>query len=165
MKTKLILVLGACVLLGMTTIGQAQATGEAKPAAKKKTEAKGNDAHPSASDFECAWTGKRVVSLLTRDDVDAATHFARFYSSFNCPNPHIGKTLGCVVAPESMGDGEPIESRIERCWTDPKSKPFPPAGFQARAAKDAKDKAAKDRDKDSKSPEPANGAKATGERR
>lgn len=139
MKTKLILVLGACVLLGANTASLAETPVAGKAAAKKKIDAaKASEPLPTAGDFECAWTGKRVVSLLARDDVDAATNFARFYTSFQCPNPHIGKALGCAVSPDAMGDGETMEARVDRCWIDPRSKPFPPATAQAKTAKDAK---------------------------
>ncbi|KAF0117253.1 MAG: putative cyclic beta-1-3 beta-1-6-glucan synthesis regulatory protein ndvD-like protein [Rhodospirillaceae bacterium] len=78
----------------------------------------------SPFEAECAWTGKRVVSLLKREDVDTAQAFNRFYGSFGCPSVHIGKSFGCVVASES--EREAIDARIDRCWADPYTRFFPP---------------------------------------
>ena len=78
----------------------------------------------SPFEAECAWTGKRVVSLLKREDVDTAQAFSRFYGSFGCPSVHIGKSFGCVVASES--EREAIDERIDRCWADPYTRFFPP---------------------------------------
>jgi hypothetical protein len=73
---------------------------------------------------ECTWTGRRVVSLLTKDDVDAASQFTRFYSMFGCPAPHIGTALGCYVA----WDGQAThEEKLEICWNDPSGKRPAPA--------------------------------------
>ena len=42
---------------------------------------------------ECAWSGRRIVSLLMRDDVDTADKFRRFYDQFACPTEHVGLAL------------------------------------------------------------------------
>jgi hypothetical protein len=78
---------------------------------------------------ECIWTGRRVVSLLTKDDVDAASQFTRFYSMFGCPAPHIGTALGCYVA----WDGQAThEEKLEICWNDPSGKrPVPASTAEA----------------------------------
>ncbi|MBF0561413.1 MAG: hypothetical protein HQL37_05200 [Alphaproteobacteria bacterium] len=84
-------------------------------------------ASPTASaslafESECAWTGKRITSLLHRDDVDTALHFYSFYQDFGCPVQHLGKALGCVVAnPADQGE-EALADRVDRCWADPKSR-------------------------------------------
>lgn len=71
---------------------------------------------------ECAWTGKRVISLLARDDVAQAERFLSFYRDFGCREAHIGPTFRCVI----MGDGgaatdgpageESFTARVDRCW-------------------------------------------------
>ncbi|KAF0143215.1 MAG: hypothetical protein FD153_549 [Rhodospirillaceae bacterium] len=82
----------------------------------------------SPFEAECVWLGKRIVSLLKREDVDTAQTFDRFYTIFGCPMPHLGKAFGCVVASES--DREAIEGRIDRCWTDPYTRlPIPPSPY------------------------------------
>ncbi|MFO1154015.1 MAG: hypothetical protein U1E42_10205 [Rhodospirillales bacterium] len=63
---------------------------------------------------ECAWIGKRIVSLLVRDDAMAAGDFLPFYLRFHCPEERIGKTFGCVVR-----NGEATPERVELCWADP----------------------------------------------
>lgn len=72
---------------------------------------------------ECAFTGKRVVSLLSRDDVVAATEFQQFYQAFDCPGLHLAAAFGCAVdVPE--GVEEPVNDRVERCWDQPSSRPL-----------------------------------------
>lgn len=71
----------------------------------------------SPFEAECVWIGKRIVSLLKREDVDTAHIFDRFYTAFGCPMIHLGKAFGCVVTSES--EREAIDERIDRCWADP----------------------------------------------
>ena len=72
---------------------------------------------------ECAWIGKRIVSLLVRDDAMAAGDFLPFYLRFHCPEERVGKSFGCVVR-----NGEATPDRVEQCWADPSIViPKPPA--------------------------------------
>lgn len=128
-----------------------------KKAKRKRTRRKPDDA-PAAAPIsshepECAWTGKRVLSLLRRDDVDAAREFGRFYTAFGCPDAHLGKAFGCVAASEAAD--ETFDARIDRCWSDPYTR-----NFQARTdkAKDADAKGA-----DSRSAEPAKATEPKGD--
>ncbi len=67
---------------------------------------------------ECAWTGKRVVSLLARDDVDTAKRFLEFYTVFNCRQAHLGPVLRCVILESSNAPPEEAEAaRVDRCWS------------------------------------------------
>ena len=85
---------------------------------------------------ECAFTGKRVVSLLSRDDVVAATEFRQFYEAFDCPSLHLAAAFGCAVdVPEDVE--EPVNDRIERCWEQPSSRPLPVIAAPAKPAPDA----------------------------
>jgi hypothetical protein len=86
---------------------------------------------------ECAWTGKRVVSLLERDDVDPANQFTRFYSMFGCPAQHLGITLGCVVAWNGPNETK-REDRIDACWVDPGGKRREPATAAAKTGEEPK---------------------------
>lgn len=75
---------------------------------------------------ECAFTGKRIVALLSRDDVVAATEFRQFYDAFDCPSLHLAAAFGCAVdVPEGLD--EPAADRVERCWNSPSSRPLVPA--------------------------------------
>jgi hypothetical protein len=68
---------------------------------------------------ECAWVGKRIVSLLTRDDAMTAGDFLPFYLRFGCPDGHVGKTFGCVVRNGEAAPNDVLADRIEKCWADP----------------------------------------------
>ena len=46
---------------------------------------------------ECMWLGRRVVSLLWRDDLDTAFRHLDLYDRFGCPAGHIQTTFRCVV--------------------------------------------------------------------
>lgn len=81
------------------------------------------EAIPSPFEDECVWIGKRIISLLRREDIDTAQTFDRFYTAFNCPVTHLGKAFGCVVASES--DREAVDEQINRCWADPYVRPSP----------------------------------------
>jgi len=72
---------------------------------------------------ECAWTGKRVLTLLARDDVDQANKFLGFYRMFGCREAHLGPTFRCIVessAETATGDQDKaangLSARIDRCW-------------------------------------------------
>jgi hypothetical protein len=68
---------------------------------------------------ECAWTGKRIVSLLARDDVDQAKRFLEFYRLFACKETHIAPTFRCVIASEQENaPSEEFADRVDRCWDE-----------------------------------------------
>ena len=50
-----------------------------------------------AANPECMWLGRRVVSLLWRDDLDTAFRHLDLYDRFGCPAGHIQTTFRCVV--------------------------------------------------------------------
>lgn len=114
------LVIGAVLLLGTPLSahaqGEAQAGGADTPAVTPALPVP--KALPPDLAGECAWTGKRVVSLLSRDDVDTARRFLDFYQVFGCRQSHIGPTLRCVVtdSTETPPD-ESATARIDRCWS------------------------------------------------
>ena len=84
-----------------------------------------------AGDAECVWLGRRVVSLLWRDDLDTAFRHLDLYDRFGCPASHIQATFRCVVrqgpfeskAPEGKTpEGkapESLNSRVHACWINP----------------------------------------------
>ncbi len=89
----------------------------------------------TAATPECAWSGRRIVSLLVRDDVDTADKHRRFYEQFGCPAPHVGLALRCVIQSEipaaapaqgSVQQGQAqaraLAERVEQCWDKPSVK-------------------------------------------
>lgn len=89
------------------------AAGAATPAAKPEEKPL-----PANIAGECAYTGKRIVSLLARDDVDQARKFMDFYRLFSCDEKHIGPTFRCLVNDSTVNaSAEDINARIDRCWT------------------------------------------------
>src|ERR1700754_1784076 len=50
-----------------------------------------------AANPECVWLGRRVVSLLWRDDLDTAFRHLDVYDRFGCPGGHIQATFRCLV--------------------------------------------------------------------
>lgn len=81
---------------------------------------------PALAQAECAWVGKRVVSLLVRDDVDTASDFTRFYAMFRCPEAHIAATLACVVSdPGAAREGAALTEHVDLCWANPTTRLLP----------------------------------------
>ncbi len=95
-----------------------------------------------AGNAECVWLGRRVVSLLWRDDLDTAFRHLDLYDRFGCPPNHIQATFRCVVRmgpfESKAADGkqpegktqetrvaENLNSRVHTCWIKPD-----PAGAQ-----------------------------------
>jgi hypothetical protein len=46
-----------------------------------------------AGNPECVWLGRRVVTLLWRDDLDTAFRHLDLYDRFGCPSAHIQATF------------------------------------------------------------------------
>ncbi len=76
-----------------------------------------------AANPECLWLGRRVVSLLWRDDLDTAFRHLDLYDRFGCPAGHIQATFRCVVR---QGNIDPkatdtLNGRVHSCWINPSS--------------------------------------------
>jgi hypothetical protein len=74
-----------------------------------------------AANPECLWLGRRVVSLLWRDDLDTAFRHLDLYDRFGCPAGHIQATFRCLVR---QGNIDPkatdtLNSRVHGCWVNP----------------------------------------------
>jgi hypothetical protein len=106
-------------------------SGEAKPAEKVPAEAKEKKIDEfaeaervlggPAANPECLWLGRRVVSLLWRDDLDTAFRHLDLYDRFGCPAGHIQATFRCLV---KQGNIDPkatdtVNSRVHGCWINP----------------------------------------------
>lgn len=76
----------------------------------------GPAAHP-----ECVWIGRRVVSLLWRDDLDTAFRHLDVYDRFGCPGGHIQSTFRCLVRQGSIDPKaqESLHGRVHACWINP----------------------------------------------
>ncbi len=80
-----------------------------------------------AANPECVWLGRRVISLLWRDDLDTAFRHLDLYDRFGCPGGHIQATFRCLVR---QGDIDPkatetLNARIHTCWINPSAQPAP----------------------------------------
>jgi len=75
-----------------------------------------------AGNPECVWLGRRVVSLLWRDDLDTAFRHLDLYDRFGCPSGHIQVTFRCLVLHASSIDPKAADSlngRVHDCWLNP----------------------------------------------
>jgi hypothetical protein len=87
---------------------------------------------------ECHLLGKRVVSLLWRDDLDTAFRNLDLYDGFGCSAGHIQMAFRCVVR---QGNIDPkasglLNGRINSCWVNPDVDTIisPPASASAAAS-------------------------------
>ena len=74
-----------------------------------------------AANPECVWLGRRVVSLLWRDDLDTAFRHLDLYDRFGCPSGHIQSTFRCLVRQGNIDPKAPesLSGRIHSCWINP----------------------------------------------
>ena len=75
----------------------------------------------SAGAPECVWTGRRITSLLWRDDVDTARRYMDLYDRFNCSSEHLKLAFRCVVeqGPLDPKAADRLASRVHNCWVTP----------------------------------------------
>ena len=85
-----------------------------------------------AGNPECIWLGRRVVSLLWRDDLDTAFRHLDLYDRFGCPSAHIQATFRCLVRQGNIDPKAPesLNGRVHSCWINPAQPPTPPAAAQ-----------------------------------
>ena len=74
-----------------------------------------------AGNPECVWLGRRVVSLLWRDDLDTAFRHLDLYDRFGCPSAHIQATFRCLVRQGNIDPKaqETLNGRVHACWLNP----------------------------------------------
>ena len=134
-----------CVAIWGFTLQSASAqSGNAKPPEQQKPAGEGaKDGQKSIDEIaeasqqltgpagnpECVWLGRRVVSLLWRDDLDTAFRHLDLYDRFGCPSSHVQATFRCVVR---QGQIDPkaqdsLNSRVHGCWINPALPPAPAA--------------------------------------
>src|ERR671937_1072286 len=79
-----------------------------------------------AANPECLWLGRRVVSLLWRDDLDTAFRHLDLYDRFGCPGGHVQAAFRCLTRFGGQIDpkvAETLSSRIQACWINPGAQP------------------------------------------
>lgn len=81
-----------------------------------------------AGNPECVWLGRRVVSLLWRDDLDTAFRHLDLYDRFGCPGAHIQATFRCLVRQGNIDPKaqETLNGRVHACWLNPGLPPTEP---------------------------------------
>ena len=65
--------------------------------------------------------GRRVVRLLSRDDLDTAFRHLELYDRFGCPAGHVQAAFRCVI---KQGEIDPkatekLDTRVLACWVNP----------------------------------------------
>jgi len=80
-----------------------------------------------AGNPECVWLGRRVVSLLWRDDLDTAFRHLDLYDRFGCQSAHIQATFRCLVRQGNIDPKaqETLNGRVHACWLNPGLEPTP----------------------------------------
>jgi hypothetical protein len=89
-----------------------------------------------AGNPECVWLGRRVVSLLWRDDLDTAFRHLDLYDRFGCPSAHIQASFRCLILHGNNIDPKAADSlngRVQSCWINP-AMPMTPAPAAAASS-------------------------------
>ena len=88
-----------------------------------------------AGNPECVWLGRRVVSLLWRDDLDTAFRHLDLYDRFGCPSAHIQATFRCIVRQGNIDPKAPetLSGRVHACWLNPGLSPAPAAAANTQS--------------------------------
>jgi len=93
--------------------------------------------HGGPMSAECGWIGKRIIQLLSRDDVVTAGEFRQFYVAFGCSETHLSAAFGCAI--EGGAGAEACAARsecVDLCWTSPTASTLdkkPPAAPSAKS--------------------------------
>jgi hypothetical protein len=113
---------------------QAQKPPASPPADSAKEEKKKVDEFAEAAKVlpgaagqpECMWTGRRVVNLLWRDDLDTALRQLELYDRFGCPGDHLQQAFRCVVRQGEIDkkSTDSIGARVSACWLTPTLPPI-----------------------------------------
>ena len=76
---------------------------------------------PTAGAPECVWTGRRIVSLLWRNDINTARRYMDLYDQFTCSANHLKLAFRCVIeqGPSDPKAAEELSSRVHNCWINP----------------------------------------------
>jgi hypothetical protein len=88
-----------------------------------------------AGNPECVWLGRRVVILMSHDDLDTAFRHLDLYDRFGCPGGHIQATFRCLARFGLVGVNDPkasadVPARVHACWLNPNAQPQAAAATQ-----------------------------------
>ncbi len=140
-----------CAAAAIALAGPAFAqSGNGKPQEKKPAAENAKEAQKKIDDIaeasrllsgpsgnpECVWLGRRVVTLLWRDDLDTAFRHLDMYDRFGCPSAHVQATFRCVVRQGNLDPKVPetLNGRVHDCWLNPGLPPVPPTAAPQAAA-------------------------------
>jgi hypothetical protein len=128
----------------------AQSGGEPKPAEQKPVAESAKEGQKKIDEIaeaarvltgpagnpECVWLGRRVVTLLWRDDLDTAFRHLDLYDRFGCPGDHIQATFRCLVRQGNIDPKAPdtLNGRVHACWLNPGLPPTAAVAAQPPAA-------------------------------
>jgi len=90
-----------------------------------------------AGNPECVWLGRRVVSLMWRDDLDTAFRHLDLYDRFGCPGGHVQATFRCLTRFGAQIDDKSqrsLDDRVHACWINPGAQPQAAAAAAAPPA-------------------------------
>ena len=79
-----------------------------------------------AGNPECVWLGRRVVSLMWRDDLDTAFRHLDLYDRFGCTGGHVQAAFRCLTRFGAQIDSkvpDSLSSRVHACWVNPNAQP------------------------------------------
>lgn len=79
-----------------------------------------------AGNPECVWLGRRVVSLMWRDDLDTAFRHLDLYDRFGCTGGHVQAAFRCLTRFGAQIDSkvpDSLSSRVHACWINPNAQP------------------------------------------
>jgi len=140
----LVALLGAAVL-GLSSAAWAQ--GEQKPQDQKPSSGEPAKDQKKIDEFaeamrvlggpasnpECVWLGRRVVSLMSNDDLDTAFRHLDLYDRFGCPGGHIQAAFRCLVrqGPIDTKARDVLAARVHACWINPTEAAQAPPPAQA----------------------------------
>ena len=139
--------LSAAAFLVTSTAAFAQSGGKAPEPQKAAGETKDNQKKideiaeasrvltGAAGNPECVWLGRRVVTLLWRDDLDTAFRHLDLYDRFGCPGAHIQATFRCLIRQGNIDPKaqETLNGRVHSCWLNPALEPEQAAAHPAPA--------------------------------
>jgi hypothetical protein len=152
----LVVLLGAVLLAGAPISAQSQGSSPDQKPAEQKSQAAPADAAKAeaekkrsdeiaeagrvlsgpAANPECVWLGRRVVRLLSQDDLDTAFRHLDLFDRFGCPGNHIQATFRCLIlrgTPDPKAT-ETLNARVHSCWINPAMLPSPPTAAAPPAA-------------------------------
>ena len=90
-----------------------------------------------AGNPECVWLGRRVVSLMWRDDLDTAFRHLDLYDRFGCTGGHVQAAFRCLTRFGAQIDSkvpDSLSSRVHACWINPAAQPLSAGGTPAPVA-------------------------------